>query len=120
MKLVLTVFRWSVIGALTSAVIMALYRYYIITSSGFSIVSVPIKTMMIDVMELPLYAGMGAGVGALLGIVIAIRAALSARKRRPDAAMDTSSPTLEDVDSKLRAINKQKAERYLAERERNR
>ncbi len=28
MKLVLTVLRWSVIGALTSAVFMALYRYY--------------------------------------------------------------------------------------------
>ena len=35
MKLVLTVLRWSVIGALTNAVIMALYRYYIVTSSGF-------------------------------------------------------------------------------------
>ena len=74
---------------------------------------------MIDVMGLPLYAGMGAGIGALLGMVIAIRAAVSARKRRPDDAMDTS-PTLEDVDTKLRAINKQKAERYVAERERNR
>jgi len=67
MKLVLTAFRWSVSGALTSAVIIAVYRYYVIASSGFSIVSVPIKTMLIDVMELPLYAGMGAGVGALLG-----------------------------------------------------
>ncbi len=37
MKRVLTVLRWSVIGALTSAVVMALYRYYIITSSGFSV-----------------------------------------------------------------------------------
>jgi len=53
-------------------------------------------------------------------MVIAIRAALRARKRRPDAAVDTSSPTLEDVNTKLRAINKQKAERYLAERERKR
>ncbi|MDQ3566184.1 MAG: hypothetical protein M3436_19595 [Pseudomonadota bacterium] len=120
MKLVLTVLRWSLIGALTSAVIMALYRYYIITSSGFSVASVPIKTMMIDVMGLPLHAGMGAGVGALLGMVIAIRAALRARNRRPDAAMDTSSPTLEDVDTKLRAINRQKAERYLAQRKRKR
>lgn len=119
MKLVLTVLRWSVIGALTSAVIMALYRSYIITSSGFSVVSLPITTMMIDVMGLPLYAGMGAGVGALLGILIGIRAALRAGKRRPDAALDTS-PTPEDVDTKLRAINKQKAERYLAERKRNR
>ncbi|MGH8555581.1 MAG: hypothetical protein ACREUD_08480, partial [Gammaproteobacteria bacterium] len=67
-----------------------------------------------------LYAGMGAGIGALLGVVIAIRAALSARKRRPDTAMDTSSATLEDVDSRLKVINKQKAERYLAERERKR
>ena len=118
-KLVLTVLRWSVIGALTSVVIMALYRYYIIASSGFSVVSVPVKTMMIDVMGLPPYAGMGAGVGALLGTVIAVRAALRARKRRLAAAMDTSSPTIEDVHTKLRAINKQKAERYLAERERN-
>lgn len=120
MKRVLTVLRWSVIGALASAVIMALYRYYIIISSGFSVVSVPIKTMMIDVMELPFYAGMGAGVGALFGTVIGITEALRARKRRPDAAMDTTSPTLEDVDTKLRAINKQKAERYLAERKRKR
>ncbi len=122
MKLVLTVLRWSVIGALTSAVIIALYRYCIITSSGYSVVSVPIKTMMIDVMGLPLYAAMGAGAGALLGTVSAIRAALRARKRRPDAApaVDTSSPTLEDGYTKLRAINKQKAERYLAERERKR
>ena len=119
MKPVLTVLRWSVIGALASAVIMALYRYYIIMSSGFSVVSVPIKTMMIDVMELPFYAGMGAGVGALFGTVIAIRAALSARKRRLDAAMDTS-PAIEDVHTKLRAINKQKAQRYLAERKRKR
>ncbi|MFH0343940.1 MAG: hypothetical protein ACHBNF_17875 [Chromatiales bacterium] len=120
MKRVLTVLRWSVIGALTSAVIMALYRYYIITSSGFSVASVPITTMLIDVMELPLYVGMGAGVGALLGMVIAIRAALRARKRRPDGAVEAPSPTLEDVDTKLRAINRQKAERYLAERERDR
>ena len=120
LKLVLTVLRWSLIGALTSAAIMALYRYYIITSSGFSVVSVPIKTMMIDVMGLPLYAGMGAGIGALLGMVIAIRAALRARKRRPDAAVDISSPTTEDVHTKLRAINKQRAERYLAERKRKR
>ncbi|MGH8508914.1 MAG: hypothetical protein ACREVH_09385 [Gammaproteobacteria bacterium] len=124
MKLVLTVLRWSVIGALTSAAIMALYRYYIITWSGYSVVSVPIKTLVIDVMGLPLYAAMGAGVGALLGMVFAIRAALRARKRRPDAAVDTSSPTIsptiEDVDAKLKAINKQKAERYLVERERNR
>ncbi|MGH8531362.1 MAG: hypothetical protein ACREV1_01210 [Gammaproteobacteria bacterium] len=119
MKLVLTVLRWSVIGALSCAVIMALYRYYIITSSGLSVVSVPIKTMMIDVMGLPLYAGMGAGIGALWGMVVAIRAALSARKRQPNAATDTS-PTIEDVDSKLKAINMQKAERYLAERERKR
>ncbi len=76
--------------------------------------------MLIDVMELPLYAGMGAGLGALLGIPIAIRAALRTRKRRPDAAMDTPSPTPEDVDAKLRAINKRKAERYLAERTRER
>lgn len=119
MKRVLTVLRWSVIGALTSAVIMALYRYYIITSSGFSVGSVPIKTMLIDVMRLPLYAGMGAGVGALLGVGIAIRAALRARERRLDGATDTD-PTTEDVDTKLRAINKQKAERYLAERKRKR
>ena len=69
MRPVLLFVLFSLLGAVVAALAMFLYQAYILASSGVSPDTVPIKTMLLEVMELHLYAIYGAVAGGMLGEV---------------------------------------------------
>ena len=69
---VLVIVSMTLIGALVTALARFAYLAYIIVQAGESLGSVPVKILLIDVMELHWFAIYGAVGGALFGIVLVV------------------------------------------------
>jgi len=62
----------TLLGTLVSAVIRFAYSAYIVVQAGDSLTSVPLKLLLMDVMELHRFALYGAGGGAIFGIILVL------------------------------------------------
>jgi len=66
------IFSMTLLGTLVSAVVRFAYSAYIVAQAGGSLTSVPLKLLLIDVMELHRFALYGAGGGAVFGIALVL------------------------------------------------
>ena len=66
------IFSMILVGALLSAIVRFAYLAYIIVQTGESLNADPVKVLLIDVMELHMFALYGAGGGAILGIIFVL------------------------------------------------
>ncbi len=66
------IFSMTLVGALLSAIVRFAYLAYIIVQTGESLNAVPVKQLLIDAMELHMFALYGAGGGAILGIIFVL------------------------------------------------
>ncbi len=116
MRYLYSILRWSLLGACATAALVFLYRAYILSARGYSVTMLPPGTLLIEVMELHRYAGIGAALGAVFRIVVAIPALLRRTRHPPNLPPDLGPGLEDDVEAKLHARNKERAERYLASR----
>ncbi|MDQ3775952.1 MAG: hypothetical protein M3461_17145 [Pseudomonadota bacterium] len=115
MKLVFAVVRGALCGALVLVLCVFLYRSYILYASGASLTAVPLPDMLLDVMALHHYAGVGAAVLAFIrlwSLWTDHRRNLAAQ--RPPDTVDHG-----EADTKIKSFNQAKVECYLAERDRH-
>jgi len=66
------IFAMTLLGTLVSAGVRFAYAVYIIVQAGGSLTSIPLKLLLIDVMELHRFALYGAGGGAIFGIALVV------------------------------------------------
>ncbi|MGH8567172.1 MAG: hypothetical protein ACREXU_03925, partial [Gammaproteobacteria bacterium] len=110
MKIVFTLARGALAGALVLVLGVFLYRSYILYASGASLTAVPLPEMLVDVMALHRYAAIGAGVGAAVSALFRLWSLWSDRRRhlatqRPPATVDQG-----EADAKIKSFNQAKAE----------
>ena len=105
----------TVVGALVSAVVRFAYSAYIIVQIGESLTSVPLKPLLMEVMELHLFALYGAGGGAILGIILVLVDLVRYSGQAEDydwKIMDVAKPFAED---KVKARRMEAGDRYQKE-----
>jgi hypothetical protein len=114
MKHVFKILKWAFCGAFLTVVIVFIYRAYILAAAGYAWDSVSPRAMLLDVMELHTYAmwgGLGfAGFRLLIALPRLIRGyePLGGRRDLP----------FFDIDAKIKALRRERAETYLERRAR--
>jgi hypothetical protein len=103
------------VGALVCVVIRFAYLAFVLIAAGESLESVPLKTLLIEVMELQYYALIGAGVGAILALIIAIIDMLRSSPRE-DLKWRTEELDRPFADDTVKAKRMQVGEDYLDHR----
>ncbi len=117
MRSVLLFVLFSILGAVVAALGMFLYQAYILATSGVSPDAVPIKTMLLEVMELHLYSMYGAVAGGGLGAFWMLVRRWRARRTEVPEEQDM---LLHDPDLTIKTIRAKRADEYLAKRQRER
>jgi len=120
MKHILSVIVWTFIGGIVAAAVIFVDRAYILARSGFTLTSVPFPSLILDVMELPKWALLGAVGGAIFGILLKLPAMSRWLWRKEQKPKEIDLIPFKDPDDVIKALRKEKAEQYLAERAKDR
>jgi hypothetical protein len=107
----------ELLGAVVSACVIFLYRADTLASVGISPNSVPLFTLLTDVMELHRWAAYGAALGvlaALLATLAGLVRWLIRARELPAAPQDADLEV--DLDQLIRSHRARRAEQYFARR----
>ena len=113
MRAIKTLFGMGVLGALGTPLVMFIYQSFQMISQGVSRDQMPLQTLLIDKMNLDLYALLGGAGGLALGLIIVLAAAvigLVASRRQDD-----EEPGY-DPDQIIRSQRAEVADAYLEKR----
>ena len=97
------------LGALVTVVVVAALRGYVLVSNGRSLSEVPIQILLLDVMELPKFALLGAIGGLTLGVLEWSYRAIRYRKRKHKEAYQE----VDTADELIKADREARADEYL-------
>jgi hypothetical protein len=118
MRHIFSLVAWAITGAILVSLVVFAEKAWALHSSGIALTSLPLTSLLTDVMDLPKYATYGAACGASLVLVLKLRLLiryLSGRNKRVDV---NDTPFL-DVDDQIKAMRKERAEQYLAGRKKS-
>ncbi len=118
MKHAVVIVKWALLGAFWAAFIMLIYRAYILAASGYAWDTLPPKTMLFEVMQLHRHALWGGVGGAGFRLLIALPLLVRWLIRRSGSPRNSGDLPFFDIDEKIKAIRKERAEKYLEGRAR--
>lgn len=103
-------------GGISAACVAFIYHGYALANEGISPQSMPLDQLLLDRMDIPQYAVMGAAIGAVLGLLSFLPALF--RWMRQRNAPEDPGPLYHDVDAKIRSMRAERADAYLEKRRR--
>jgi hypothetical protein len=115
MKHLISIFAWAFLGGVLTVAVIFLDRTYALIASGQGLATVPLPVLLVDVMELPAWAISGALGGAALATLLKIPA-LWRWLWKDRKTEESELIPFKDADDVIKALRKDRAEKYLAER----
>lgn len=115
MRHIFSLVAWAITGAILVSLVVFAEKAWALHSSGIALTSLPLASLLTDVMELPKYATYGAGGGTLIGLLMKLRLLIRYLLNR-DKPTSTGDTPFVDVDDQIKAMRKERAEQYLAQR----
>ncbi len=112
---VFVIFSMTLLGTVVSAVIRFAYSAYIVVQAGDSLTSVPLKLLLIDVMELHRFALYGAGGGAIFGIILVLVDLLRYGGQAEDYSRKNTEVVRPFVEDEVKARRMEIGDRYQKE-----
>ena len=109
------VFSMTLLGAFVSAVVRFAYSAYILVQAGETLTSVPLKLLLIDVMELHRFALYGAGGGAVFGIALVLVDLLRYGGQAKDDSWKNTKGVKSFAEDEVKARRMEIGERYQKE-----
>ena len=110
-----TVFTLALIGAIVCAVVRFAYVAHILVQSGESLTSITLKLLLIDVMELHVFALYGAVGGAILGVLLALIDLLRYGGQAEELSWKESGDINPFAKDEVKARRMEAGDRYLDE-----
>jgi hypothetical protein len=111
------IFSMTLVGALVGALIRFAYSALVIAQAGESMGSVPAKLLLVDVMELHLYALYGAVGGALFGVVLVVVDVLRYSGREDELSWKVREEYKPFTEDHVKARRMEMGDQFLKERE---
>ena len=114
MKHIISIFVWTFLGGVLTAAVVFADRAYALISSGRGLTDVPLPVLLVNVMELPTWAMYGAMGGAVLSLLFKIPVLFRWLWRSKRKTEEVELIPFKDADDVIKALRKERAEKYLA------